>query len=104
MVGIPLSEETQRRVELLFDGEDAALAAEILVLECGSNLPFCAKKGPVELERFRFAALKMSGGDLDRLLQAVEVAKQDWRDLLVAAGFANDPQAHQAWLPQRAST
>jgi hypothetical protein len=26
------------------------------------------------------------------------MAKHDWRDALMASGFANDPHAHRAWL------
>lgn len=46
------------------------------------------------------AVLKLSAGDLDELDHAVALAKQDWRDLLVAAGFANDPEAHRTWQPK----
>jgi hypothetical protein len=51
------------------------------------------------LERYRYAALKLSGGDLGRLRQAIELAKSDWRDLLVAAGFAENVRAHKNWNP-----
>jgi len=100
MPGVPLSKETKRRMDILFSGEDVAIATELLTNECGSNLPFCENHGPVELERLRFAALRISGGKLDRLRQAVEISKQDWRDLLVAADFANDVEAHKGWIPQ----
>jgi hypothetical protein len=52
-----------------------------------------------QLERFRFSALKLSGGKLDKLRQAVELAQQDWRDLLMAAGFGDDVTEHERWLP-----
>jgi len=54
------------------------------------------------MDRIRFAALKLSKGDLERLQEAVRLAKIDWRDLLVAAGFANDINIHQSWLPDHA--
>ena len=50
---------------------------------------------------FVFAALKLSGGDLGELRSAIRLAKADWRDLLVAAGFAEDVGAHKRWLPER---
>jgi hypothetical protein len=53
-----------------------------------------------ELERFRFAALKYSNGDLSRLERAVKLAQEDWRDLLVGAGFADDVEAHKRWEPK----
>ncbi len=51
------------------------------------------------MERLRFAAIKLSKGELNTLLDAIVLAQTDWRDLLVAAGFANDVHAHQSWLP-----
>jgi hypothetical protein len=51
------------------------------------------------MDRCRFAALRVSGGDWQKLHSAVRLAKTDWRDLLVVAGFADDPQAHLRWTP-----
>ena len=50
-------------------------------------------------ERLRFAALRFSGGNLTALQNAIELGKLDWRDLLVAAGFADDVTAHERWDP-----
>jgi hypothetical protein len=44
-----------------------------------------------------FRPLKLSNGNFEKLRQAVDLAKIDWRDLLVAAGFANDVEAHKKW-------
>lgn len=99
MAGAPLSEATRLRLEALFQGNDAKAAAEILVNECGSNLPFCERNGPDDCDRLRFAALKLSDGRLDRLREAVELAKIDWRDLLMGAGFGYHAKAHEKWFP-----
>ena len=48
----------------------------------------------------RFAALKVSNGKMGRLNEAVDLAKLDWRDLLVWAEFANDVQVHQKWADE----
>ena len=53
-----------------------------------------------ELERFRFAAMKYSDGALGKLEIAVRLAERDWRDLLVATGFAHDVEAHRSWEPK----
>jgi hypothetical protein len=37
---------------------------------------------------------------LPALQRAIELAKADWRDLLVAAGFAEDIHAHEHWSPR----
>ena len=71
--------------------------------ECGNNLPLMKDKDETALERLRFAALKLSQGELNKLLDAVILAQTDWRDLLVAAGFADDVQAHLSWLPSSVS-
>ncbi len=52
------------------------------------------------LDRIRLAVLKVSGGALDSLARAVALAQVDFRDALVAAGFADDVQAHLAWWPE----
>src|SRR5207245_727089 len=86
-MGTPLSPETLRRLAIVFGPEERAEAAELLVEECGNNLPFLEKLDKHDLERFRFAALKVSDGKLSRLYEAVQLAQADWRDLLCAAGF-----------------
>ncbi len=92
-----LRPETQRRVDLLFSEEERAEATRLLAEECGYNIP-----GPNDadfVERIRYAALKVSKGDLDRLRKAIEVAKVDFRDLLTKAGFAWTVTAHKRWMP-----
>jgi len=101
MPNVPLSDDTQRRVEALFTAHERAAAAQLLVEECGDNLPFNEGQGPVQLERIRFAALKLSGGSLAELREAIGLARTDSRDVLVAAGFGNDLTAHRSWMPQR---
>jgi len=97
---VRLSPETRRRVERLFDGaEQREEAAHLLEEQCGNNLAFPTQLDAVALERYRFAALKLSEGDLERLRQAVTLAKRDWRDLLMAAGFGHDIYEHERWLP-----
>src|SRR3954452_18172127 len=97
----PLSAQTLRRLELLFRPADRAAAEAILVNEGGNNLPFLEKLDMFQLERYRYAALKVSEGDLEALRRAVQLAQQDWRDLLMAAGFGHDAAAHERWWPDR---
>jgi len=97
---IALSSETQRRLELLFRPEERAEASRLLVEQCGDNLPDHEKSTAQSLERTRFAALKLSGGNLPRLRDAIQLANQDWRDLLVAAEFGSDTRAHERWIPK----
>lgn len=101
-MGTPqLSSETELRLTLLFAPLHQELARKILLEECGNNLPFLEKLDATAMDRFRFAALKLSCGNLDRLQDAARLATSDWRDLLVAAEFAERTDAHTCWLPNR---
>ncbi|MEU9301904.1 hypothetical protein [Streptomyces sp. NPDC048269] len=40
-------------------------------------------------ERIRAAIIVLAEGDIDKFRQAIELAKMDWRDVLVAAGLAD---------------
>lgn len=95
-----LSPGTRRRVDVLFARQDRDTAARLLVEQCGEDLPAWTERDPRGLERVRFAALKVSEGDLDRLRAAVALARLDWRDLLVEARFGSDDRAHEAWPPK----
>ena len=97
----PLSQDTERRIATLFPPRSRAEASELLIVQCGNNLPFCDNHDEFQLERIRFSALKLSGGNIDKLKDAIKLAQTDWRDLLVAAGFGHDTTAHKRWIPQK---
>lgn len=99
MAHVPLSPKTASHLEVLFTQADRDEAERFLVESCGSGLPFQEDASPESLERLRFAALKLSGGDLSSLLTAIELANTDWRDLLMSAGFADDVHTHESWDP-----
>jgi hypothetical protein len=65
--------------------------------ECENNLPFCKEYDEYKMERIRFAALKLSQGNLAKLLRAIDMGQRDWRDVLVAADFGNHLGAHEIW-------
>jgi hypothetical protein len=98
MKNAPLTSGTKQRIAAMFVEGEQAEAEQLLVEECGANLPFVSNSAS-DLERIRFAALKVSDGDLDRLYEAIELAQTDWRDLLVTADFGEDPEAHAQWFP-----
>jgi len=68
---------------------------------CGADLPLSSHMGsdPAGFDRIRFAVLKLSRGDLERLSREIEGAHLDWRDTLMAAGFGEDTHAHLRWTP-----
>jgi hypothetical protein len=92
-----LSERTLLIVQRMFGALQQEYVADVLLLECGNNLPLLENQDQRGLERVRFAVLKLSNGDLDAFLQAIRDAQCDWRDILVAAGFADDVAAHDRW-------
>jgi hypothetical protein len=92
-----ISQQTEERIALLFPHE----WQRALVRAALSEQPFVNSASEAASERLQFAALKLSEGNLDKLNRAVALAKIDWRDLLMAAGFGEDIKAHLAWLPQR---
>ena len=49
--------------------------------------------------RLHFAVLRLSDGRLDRLQAAVNNAKRDFRDVLMAADFG-EPDSYIRWTPK----
>jgi hypothetical protein len=68
-----------------------------LIYECGNNLRDHKWSNEHGLERIRFAVLKMSLGDVQRLRRAVKLAQEDWRDAFMGAGFEVSTTAHEEW-------
>ena len=98
---VSLSPATRERLGVLFAPADRPAAEALLVGECGTSLPCCERCTAADLERIRFACLKLSGGRLDQLRYWVDEAKKDWRDVLMAAGFGYTLTAHLDWRPGR---
>jgi len=96
-MGVDLTPRTRDVIAHLFPPEKVPFIEQLLVDECGDNLPLCKPTTPEGLERVRFAVLKISNGDEDKLLEAVLLARRDWRDVLVWANFANNLDAHNQW-------
>ncbi len=96
MIEIPLTPRLADKLTALFPTGDRRLAEQWLLSECGPNLPG-GFTDPTWVERVRAAALKFSAGSLDKLARATALAQQDWRDLLMGAGFGT-PEAHEVWL------
>lgn len=100
--GPDLSPETLRCVDILFHAADRDAAKSLLFEQCGHNLRLRGDATPQGFDRLRTAALKISDGSLAKLESAARLAQKDWRDLLMAAGFGHDVQAHAKWEPKPA--
>jgi hypothetical protein len=95
-----VAQGTEQRFDALFTAEQRVLVRNLLLEACGHNLPFLRKIDSVKMDRFRFGALQVGAGDWEKLHAAAQLAQKDWRDLLVAAGFANNPRRTSVGRPQ----
>lgn len=98
---VPLSPLTESQILALFPRDDVAVVRHLLETQCGDGLPLVASGWTTLIERIRAGVLRLSGGRLDRLRAAIDDAHRDWRDVLVAAGFGHDLEAHRRWQPTR---
>lgn len=81
----------------MFPREQREEAGHLLEIECGNNLPFLHNSDEEELERVRFAVLRLSKGHLDELPLVIIAAQTDWRDTLMAADFGFSVTEHETW-------
>lgn len=93
-----LSQRTLQIIERLFSPEQKDEVKGILMRDCSDSLiPSQGEEWDKLRERVQFGVLKVSEGDLARLLSAIILAQTDWRDLLMAAGFGHSVVEHQNW-------
>jgi hypothetical protein len=71
-----LSAETDKAHLASFSSRSTATRAPLLFEECGNDLPFLETLDAKRLERFQFAALKLSKGKLDQLDCAIALAEK----------------------------
>ena len=89
------------RLRAMFAGADQAEAVALLEADAGRGLPYGETMDEAGVERIRAALLKLSKGSLAELRAAIAVAKVDWRDTLVGAGFGSSVTAHAEWLDDK---
>ena len=93
-----LSKNTKDLIYRLYNPSREALEiCDMLELECGTDVLSCEDWTPEQLERIRFAVLKLDIEKKVDLESAIELAQTDWRDLLMSAGFGEDIEAHKVW-------
>jgi hypothetical protein len=95
----PLTPLVNKTIEKLFPkADDRETVGNILLEECSDTLPLA--ENPKEIERIQLAVLKLSEGEAGKFLEAASLARLDWRDVLVAAGFGEDVEAHLKWAEE----
>ena len=78
-----LNEAVSEQIKRDFPVEHQQQVRDWLIAECGRNLPFCERAGEDQLTRIRLAVLRLSNGNVEKFLYWLEVAKKDWRDVLI---------------------
>lgn len=94
---IHLSSRCERVATHLFDASRCTHIRNRLISEASDNIPFHENSDSAEMDRIRFAIMKlvsMPNADEDVVFA---LAKQDWRDLFVAAGFGYSADEHNQW-------
>lgn len=83
-----VSERVRRRVRRDFPHQDE----QVIEALAGLTVREFPKepRDSIALERIQVAALVLARGDLPKLDEAVVLGHKDWRDLLVAAGLADE--------------
>jgi hypothetical protein len=94
---VPLSAATEERLNVLFPGPERGRAKEMLL-----RLPGLPKvsKNPDELDRIRFALLRLSNGSINELEEWIYELGSDYRTVLLESGFCHDVHAHESWFPK----
>ncbi|HEY3738214.1 MAG TPA: hypothetical protein VGL53_00145 [Bryobacteraceae bacterium] len=80
----PLSPAVEERVALVFAPDEREKVRQILIEQCGENVPRWHMAG---MDRMRFAVLKLSEGKVEKLERAISLAKADVRNVLVWSGL-----------------
>ena len=92
-----LSLRTQQLIEHLIKSDARLAVGEKLTRECSAEAVGCARWTREEMERIHFAILKLGAKADYTFDSAILLAKTDWRDLLMAASFGEDLEAHNKW-------
>jgi hypothetical protein len=95
-----VSELTPRTLQILGIMFSGASRQEMLVRleqECSAVALGCRNWTPPQMERLWFAVIKLAHERPDLIPKTFALAKTDWRDLLMAAGFGHEPDAHEKW-------
>ena len=70
----------------------------MLIAEVSENIPWNAGSTSEDMERIRFAIIKLTLENRKNLTVAIDQAQRDWRNLLMMADFADDIHEHLNWF------
>jgi hypothetical protein len=93
-----LSDSVKKHIKLCFKQSEQPQVQSLLDIECSDALPM-VNNDLILIERIQIAVIKQSQGKIDSLRNWVDEAQDDWGDVLDAAGFYKDSNAHLLWRP-----
>jgi hypothetical protein len=71
--------------------------------ECSAEALGCGNWTPSQMERLWFAAIKLAYENPGHIAKTFDLARTDLRDLLMAAGFGRELDAHEKWWAKNAT-
>lgn len=93
---IPITPATVELVQYFFhNSSDQLEVIHYLQYDCSDTI--WRTSTALEMERLWFAVLKLSQGKITLLIHAISEAQADYRDVLMAAEFGIDMDAHLRW-------
>ena len=94
-----LSRHTEKLVNRCFDLTEQSKVRLLLEQQCSNELPLVGDNAAL-IERIQVAVIKLSQGKMGQLKNWIMEAQEDWRDVLDAADFYSDSNAHWNWRPE----
>lgn len=82
----------------------AASLARLLSDECSVTLPGVRPEWTELIERIQAGVLRTTRWDPRLIEPRLRLARTDWRDLLMVAGFGESTTAHLPWLEEAMRT
>lgn len=99
--GLKLGEGVDAAVGSIFGPADRKFAEALLDSFINNEeLLFSDLLSSSDVERILCSVLRVSKGSVEGLCEALEMAAEDWAELLVLAGFHKSRIAHREWLKQ----
>ena len=92
-----LTPRTEEIIERVVAPNVQGEVRSLLQRGCDAQTLACTGWSDEQMERIWFAVLKLGEGKPASVKSAVSLAQTDWRDLLMAAGFGEDEDAHERW-------
>jgi hypothetical protein len=87
-----LTLRTIQLIDKIFNAEEKDVVKSLLIEECSELSEY-----EHMAERIHFAIIKLSDGNTDTLLWAIQAAKGDYRDVLMWSGFGENVEEHNIW-------